>query len=77
MRVHTLFGWTFSQWAIAAGRLGRPVVSFLGARQLQDKWRNANPTDPGEVQLMLHFVEPMDWNFAADLFALPMPTLQR
>lgn len=75
MQTTKLLGWTFSQWAIAAGRLGRGEPTLFGANRLRKEWLNKNPCHPGESGLMLAVVQPMDWNYAADLFALPPPAL--
>lgn len=53
--MNTLLGWTFEQWAVAAGEthpLALPPRNFQGARRLQQAWRNRNE-EPAKAWLMV------------------------
>jgi hypothetical protein len=65
-----LFGWSWNQWAIAAGRLGRPEqVTYQEAIRMRCRWQQQNSADPGEVKLA-GVVLPMDHTFACELFSI-------
>jgi hypothetical protein len=65
-----LFGWTWVQWAIAAGRYGQPEsVTFESALELKKRWTLQNAAQPGEVTL-LGIECPRDHEFACNLVAL-------
>lgn len=65
-----ILGWTWQQWAIAAGRYGLPDRSIRGAIELRKRWQLANPAEPGEV-LIVGAEIPMDHDAACELYCLP------
>jgi len=71
MRVmSTLLGWTWDQWAIAAGHYGAPPdVSWESALDLQKRWRLQYTTDPGAIAF--EGITPnRDHEFAVALFSI-------
>lgn len=76
---YTVFGWTFNQWANAAGVLGQHPKTLGQAAELRRDWLKGNGCAPSDQQVILtpgHTgdIRNMNYEAAASVFAaVPKP----
>ncbi len=64
----TLYGWTISQWAEAAGWFNGdlPTPDLHGARLVRHHWHRSRASEPGE-NLLIMAERPMDFAWAISM----------